>query len=170
MQYFAKGGISEVLGYYELKEGLFSAFDKLGSRKGVLAIPPDFTRFHSGAGELTTLAYEYYKERLTDILPALGTHFRMTEREIKKMYVGVPLNLFRVHNWRHDLHTLGDVPSEFIHEVSEGKLNYSWPAQVNKLLQHGGHDLILSIGQVDRKSTRLNSSHANISYAVFCLK
>src|SRR5258707_6161007 len=28
-----------------------------------------------------------------------------------------------------------------------------------------GHD-----GPVDRKSTRLNSSHANISYAVFCLK
>src|SRR3712207_8411924 len=26
------------------------------------------------------------------------------------------------------------------------------------------------LGLVDRKSTRLNSSHANISYAVFCLK
>src|SRR3712207_8686041 len=25
-------------------------------------------------------------------------------------------------------------------------------------------------GEADRKSTRLNSSHANISYAVFCLK
>src|SRR5438445_13591220 len=25
-------------------------------------------------------------------------------------------------------------------------------------------------GLIDRKSTRLNSSHANISYAVFCLK
>src|SRR3712207_7987369 len=25
-------------------------------------------------------------------------------------------------------------------------------------------------GNLDRKSTRLNSSHANISYAVFCLK
>src|SRR3712207_8839006 len=25
-------------------------------------------------------------------------------------------------------------------------------------------------GDLDRKSTRLNSSHANISYAVFCLK
>src|SRR3712207_8039096 len=25
-------------------------------------------------------------------------------------------------------------------------------------------------GRLDRKSTRLNSSHANISYAVFCLK
>src|SRR3712207_6996050 len=28
----------------------------------------------------------------------------------------------------------------------------------------------LYLGGVDRKSTRLNSSHANISYAVFCLK
>src|SRR5271166_2042436 len=29
---------------------------------------------------------------------------------------------------------------------------------------------LLSIGSVDRKSTRLNSSHVAISYAVFCLK
>src|SRR3712207_7951360 len=29
---------------------------------------------------------------------------------------------------------------------------------------------VLHLGQQDRKSTRLNSSHANISYAVFCLK
>src|SRR2546430_13053484 len=27
-----------------------------------------------------------------------------------------------------------------------------------------------SLGDVDRKSTRLNSSHSQISYAVFCLK
>src|SRR3712207_7945749 len=30
--------------------------------------------------------------------------------------------------------------------------------------------LLLGSGMQDRKSTRLNSSHANISYAVFCLK
>src|SRR3712207_8256434 len=29
---------------------------------------------------------------------------------------------------------------------------------------------VLAVVGVDRKSTRLNSSHANISYAVFCLK
>src|SRR3712207_8467879 len=28
----------------------------------------------------------------------------------------------------------------------------------------------VAAGRLDRKSTRLNSSHANISYAVFCLK
>src|SRR3712207_9001991 len=31
-------------------------------------------------------------------------------------------------------------------------------------------DINQPIGTLDRKSTRLNSSHANISYAVFCLK
>src|SRR3712207_8208177 len=33
---------------------------------------------------------------------------------------------------------------------------------------HGGPDA--RVADRDRKSTRLNSSHANISYAVFCLK
>ena len=148
MQYFARGSVTDVLGPNELKEGLFSALDKLGPKNKVLAIPPDYTRFHSHAGPLTTLTYNYYNDKLTDILPALGTHFQMTAEEIDIMYAGVPHNLFRVHDWRNDLHTLGDVPSDFIHNVSEGKLNYSWPAQVNKLLQFGGHDLILSIGQV----------------------
>src|SRR3712207_6907216 len=31
-------------------------------------------------------------------------------------------------------------------------------------------DRVLAVRPEDRKSTRLNSSHANISYAVFCLK
>src|SRR3712207_8334433 len=36
----------------------------------------------------------------------------------------------------------------------------------------GGLQRLLRVGAlaIDRKSTRLNSSHANISYAVFCLK
>src|SRR3712207_7554815 len=34
----------------------------------------------------------------------------------------------------------------------------------------GGEDVVFDHGPQDRKSTRLNSSHANISYAVFCLK
>src|SRR3712207_7279377 len=31
-------------------------------------------------------------------------------------------------------------------------------------------DVHVRVARIDRKSTRLNSSHANISYAVFCLK
>jgi len=148
MQYYVRGSETDVLGYDELKAGLFSALVKLGIKRKVLAIPPDFTRFHSHAGTLTRLTYDYYNESLTDILPALGTHFQMTEKEISVMYKGVPKELFRVHNWRKDLTTLGVVPSDFVSEVSDGKVKYNWPAQVNRLLQEGGHDLILSIGQV----------------------
>jgi nickel-dependent lactate racemase len=60
----------------------------------------------------------------------------------------MPQELFQVHNWRKDTENLGEVPAEFIHEQSEGKLNYAWPAQVNRRILHGGFDLILSIGQV----------------------
>src|SRR3712207_7125036 len=41
-------------------------------------------------------------------------------------------------------------PDVFAFAIAVSWLNYNW--------------------RVDRKSTRLNSSHANISYAVFCLK
>src|SRR3712207_8973357 len=34
----------------------------------------------------------------------------------------------------------------------------------------GDLEVVLDRARLDRKSTRLNSSHANISYAVFCLK
>ena len=114
----------------------------------MLALPPDFTRMHSKSGDLTEMAWEFYGERLTDVLPALGTHKPMTDRELDEMYGKTPRSLFRVHDWRNDIATLGEVPGEFVRVVSEGKLDYPWPAQVNKLLRDGGHDLILSIGQV----------------------
>jgi nickel-dependent lactate racemase len=148
MLYFARGSETDVLDSKTLKESLFSAFEKLGTKNKVLAIPPDFTRYHSRAGELTTFVYDYYQNTLTDILPALGTHFAMTEIEIDKMFPGVPHELFRVHNWKNDLVTLGQVPSEFVEEVSDGKVDYPWTAQVNKLLVNDDFDLILSIGQV----------------------
>lgn len=132
----------------ELKQTLFNLFASLGDRKRVLCIPPDFTRFHSRAGELTRLAYEYYGERLAAVLPALGTHSAMTEPQLEAMFGGMPRSLFHVHDWRHGLATLGEVPASFIREQSEGKLDFAWPAQVDRLLVDGGFDLILSLGQV----------------------
>ena len=145
---YSRGHENDDLTAQDLKDGLCSALEKLGPRKKVLAVPPDFTRCHSRAGELTSIAWEYYGNSLTDILPALGTHATMTEAEIRQMYGRTPPELFRVHNWRTGLVMLGEVPAEFIHEVSEGRVDYGWPAQVNRLLVEGGFDLILSIGQV----------------------
>jgi nickel-dependent lactate racemase len=146
--FFAAGSPTTEMSPAEYRAGLYEAFAKLGDRKKVLAVPPDFTRFHSKAGELTEMAWEFYGDRMTDVLPALGTHTAMTGEQLDTMYGKTPRNLFRVHDWRNDIVTLGEVPGSFIHEVSEGKLDYTWPAQVNKLLRDGGHDLILSVGQV----------------------
>ena len=148
MLYFGNGAPSKAFGRDEIKRTLFETFDRLGYRKKVLVIPPDFTRYHSRAGELTQNCYEYYGERLTDILPALGTHFKMTDAEIEKMFSGVPLSLFRIHNWRDDVVTVGVVPGEYVKEVSENAVDYPIPIQVNRMLLEGSYDLILSIGQV----------------------
>lgn len=148
MLLYAKGSKNTVITPGGMKYGLYEALAKLGDKKRVLAIPPDFTRYHSKAGELTQYTYEYYGNKLTDILPALGTHFEMTENEISKMFGDIPRDLFRVHKWKNDLVTLGRVPADFVNKVSDGKVSFDWPAQVNKLLVNGEHDLILSIGQV----------------------
>ncbi|HNS21103.1 MAG TPA: hypothetical protein PKH24_11425 [Sedimentisphaerales bacterium] len=148
MLLYSRGSERENLSGDDLKQGLCAALDKLGARHKVLALPPDITRLHSRAGELTRYAWQYYGKALTDVLPALGTHFAMAEPEIAKMFGEVPASLFRVHDWRNGFVTLGEVPPAFIREVSEGKLDWPWPAQVSKLIAQGGHDLILSLGQV----------------------
>jgi len=148
MLYFNKGSATTAYSSAELKKSIFAALDKLGPRNKVLAIPPDFTRYFSRAGEITRYVYEYYGDKLTDILPALGTHFPMEPAEIEKMFPAVPATLFREHNWREDVVTVGTVPGAYVKQISEGAVDYDWPAQVNKMLVHGGHDLILSIGQV----------------------
>src|SRR3712207_8583786 len=52
------------------------------------------------------------------------------------------------------------------HEAFDGVALHDWLQLINK----SAGEMALQIFRQDRKSTRLNSSHANISYAVFCLK
>jgi nickel-dependent lactate racemase len=145
--YCAIGGVDSDL-LPRLQDLLAQSLAKLGNRNRVLVVPPDQSRLHSRAGDLTRYAWEYYGDRMQAVLPALGTHAAMQPEQITRMFGAVPQTLFRIHNWRTDVETIGEVPAEFIHEQSEGKLNYAWPAQVNRLITQGGFDLILSIGQV----------------------
>jgi nickel-dependent lactate racemase len=132
----------------DMRDGLFQALPAIGQRKRVLAVPPDLTRIHSRAGDLTRSAREFYKDRLTAVLPAVGTHASMTPSQVNRMFGDMPYDLFHAHNWRKDTVALGEVPSDYVHSQSEGKLDYAWPVQINRMLVEGGFDLILSIGQV----------------------
>jgi nickel-dependent lactate racemase len=144
----ATGSVATELTSQQLHDLLVESLSKLGKRGRVLVVPPDQSRAHSRAGDLTRYAWEYYGDQLQAVLPALGTHTAMQPKQITRMFGAMPIDLFRVHSWRTDVETLGEVPAKFIHEQSEGKLNYAWPAQVNRLIANGGFDLILSIGQV----------------------
>ena len=148
MIFFSHGSAEKSYTDEELRLSVFDILTKLGNRNRVLVIPPDITRFHSMAGKITGYILEYYKEKLIAILPGLGTHNAMACGERIVMYGEIPAELFFVHNWREDIITLGEVPVKYIEEVSEGKVHFSWPAQVNRLLIEGSFDLILSVGQV----------------------
>jgi nickel-dependent lactate racemase len=145
---FETGSPDAGLSGEDMRQGLHAALDSLGERTHVCVIPPDITRYHSRAGELTRYAYEYYGERLTDVLPALGTHTPMSDAEWSRMFGDVPRHLARPHDWRHGITTLGDVPGSYVRDVSEGCVDYAWPAQIDRLLVEQKFDLILSIGQI----------------------
>ncbi|MBR6831483.1 MAG: DUF2088 domain-containing protein [Tidjanibacter sp.] len=148
MLYYSRGSKNDSISPAEIKEILNDVFDKLGQKNRVIALPPDFTRFNSFAGPITEMVYQYYGDKLTDVMPALGTHSPMTDEQLSRMFGSVPKELFRVHDWRNDVVTVGEVPAEYVNKVSEGRLNYAWPAQVNKLLLDPSIDLIVSPGQV----------------------
>src|SRR2546427_9076560 len=64
-----------------------------------------------------------------------------------------------------------DLPQGFaIHESPT--ISTMWPAMpcLNNLVLFDPMKPTHSVDTIDRKSTRLNSSHSQISYAVFCLK
>ncbi len=146
--YFAEGSPTADLTDDDLKAALTETFDRLGPRERVLALPPDFTRANSMAGPLTCMTYEYFGRRLTDVMPALGTHHPVADWQLDRMFPGLPKDLIREHDWRNDVVTIGEVPAEFVAEVTEGICTRAWPTQLNRLVWEGGHDLILSIGQV----------------------
>lgn len=146
--YYAAGSATAELSNEDFRNALAGVFEQIGTRKRVLLLPPDMSRLPSRAGELTVLCRELLGDAVTDIMPALGTHYAMTTEQLNQMFPGVPHELFRVHRWRDDVRTIGHVPAEFVSAVTEGIWQRQWPAQVNKLLLEGGHDLIFSLGQV----------------------
>ena len=148
MLYYARGSKTDIITPQEVKDILNKVFDGMGVKNRVLALPPDHTRLNSFAGPITEMIYGYFGDKLTDIMPALGTHAPMTDEQLDMMFGSIPHSLFRIHDWRNDVVTIGEVPKEYVEEISEGKLSFSWPAQVNKLLLDKSFDLILSIGQV----------------------
>lgn len=117
--------------------------------KKILLIPPDITRYHSHAGAITRHYYERLKATATvDILPALGTHEPMTKEELDDMYYDIPHDRFIVHRWRDDVVKVGEVPGDYVAQITEGLWREPVTMEINKIILDPSYDLIISIGQV----------------------
>ena len=135
----------------ELRELVFQYLGKVDQPLNkVLLLPPDHTRLNSMAGKITAIVYEKLAGTggEVDILPALGTHNPMTEAQLRMMFGDtIPLEVFKVHDWRNEVVCKGRIEGDVLSELSDGKLDYAVDVEVNKRLFEG-YDLILSIGQV----------------------
>jgi len=152
-----------------------------------MILPPDYTRFHSMAGDLTRFAHDYYRgvpcraavnvatapppgtgRPHVDILPALGTHAPMTSPQVRSMFGPSVCDAAEaedgggggrdgggrrdteiiVHDWRDDTVTIGKVPASLVSTATRGSVDRPWPAQLSRWIWDGGHDHVLSVGQV----------------------
>ena len=145
--YYAK--TEQGLSLEEIRTALLKSLEGRTLRNALL-VPPDFTRFHSNAGYITNVYYHALTDMgcEVDILPALGTHVPMTAEECEVMYGDIPFEKFIPHNWREDVMNIGEVPAEYIEEITEGLWKNSVAVEINRLVMDEKYDLILSIGQV----------------------
>ncbi|MDR0475924.1 MAG: lactate racemase domain-containing protein [Treponema sp.] len=161
------GGPEQSLSDAEIDKTFSAALNRVlgeipGGKGPVLLLPPDITRFHSRAGFLTCIAYrELCKAGVPAlVMPALGTHMAMTSEEIGRMFQGIPVEKFLVHDWRNDVVELGRIEKGWIEKAAKGAVSYDWPVQVNKILRDGGFSLIISLGQVVPHEVAGMANHA----------
>ena len=146
---FLTAKTDEGLTQEEIKNALLKSLEGRSLKK-VLILPPDFTRFHSGAGYITNVYYHTLTDMgvKVDIMPALGTHVAMTESQWTSMFGDVPYERMLVHRWRTDVVKLGEIPASFLSEITDGLWTEPVSAEVNKLIMDESYDLIISPGQV----------------------
>ena len=145
----------------EIRQALLASLEGRHIKRALI-LPPDFTRFHSGAGFITNVYYHALTERgaQVDILPALGTHEPMRETQLDAMFGDIPHEHFLVHDWRKDVIKLGDIPADFVFQITEGLWTEPVSVEVNRRVMDESYDLIISPGQVVPHEVIGMSNHA----------
>jgi len=148
--YFSRGSVTDTLTTADKRAALAQALKAIGKPlRRILILPPDHTRLNSDAGELTRLLYELLSPSAqVDIMPTLGTHSPMSGAQLRMMFGdSIPLDRFKVHDWRNNIRRVGTIPGRLLKEWSEGRVDYDVNVEVSNIL-FGSYDLILSVGQL----------------------
>ena len=149
MELFYHAATEQGLSAEEIRAALVRSLEGKQPKKALL-LPPDYTRYHSNAGFITNVYYHLLTEMgcEVDIIPALGTHVPVTEEEAADMFGDIPFEKFIPHNWRTDVVRLGEVPADFVSEITEGLWTEPVSVEINRRVMDPSYELILSVGQV----------------------
>ena len=135
----------------ELNRALDSVVASNSDKKNILLIPPDNTRSLSGAGYITPYLYNAFiaAGAKVKVMPALGTHMQMTEEELHAFFgTDIPMDAYLTHDYKNAVTKIGEVPGEYVSEISEGLIDDKIDVEVNTSIIDGTFDAIFSIGQV----------------------
>ena len=154
----------------QIKDALTEAIDSHAAKlqeqgkklKKALILPPDFTRFHSGAGFITNVCWHHLTGLGTDVdvMPALGTHEAMSDQQLTTMFGDIPHSCFLVHDWRNGVVKLGEIPKDYVSSITEGLWKEPVSVEINRLVMDPSYDLIISPGQVVPHEVIGMSNHA----------
>ena len=145
----------------EIRDALLESLSGRTVRKALI-LPPDYTRFHSGAGFITNVYDHALRERgaQVDILPALGTHVPVSRSQWEAMFGDIPYETMIPHDWRRDVVKLGEVPGDYLSEITEGLWTDPVSVEINRRVMDPSYDLIISPGQVVPHEVIGMSNHA----------
>ncbi|QDU97316.1 lactate racemase domain-containing protein [Lignipirellula cremea] len=120
-----------------------------GTPKRVLLLPPDITRMHSGAGWITEKFYELLSDEAdVHVIPTLGQHEPHTPEQNRQMFGAIPNERIHAHDWRNGVTHIGEIPADYVKEVSGGAADWAIPVSLNSMLMDESWDLIINIGHV----------------------
>ena len=145
----------------QITEALLDSLKGRELRK-VLILPPDFTRYHSNAGFITNVYYNVLTDLgvEVDVMPALGTHAPVSREQWVRMFGDIPYEKMLIHDWRHDVMKLGEVPADYVAEITEGLWKDPISVEINRRVMDESYDLIISPGQVVPHEVIGMSNHA----------
>ena len=145
----------------QITEALLDSLQERQLKK-VLILPPDFTRYHSNAGFITNVYYNVLTEMgvEVDVMPALGTHVPVSREQWGRMFGDIPYEKMLIHDWRHDVMKLGEVPADYVTEITEGLWKDPISVEINRRVMDESYDLIISPGQVVPHEVIGMSNHA----------
>lgn len=117
--------------------------------KRVLLLPPDITRMHSGAGRMTEIIYQILsRDADVHVIPTLGQHEPHSREQNARMFGSIPHERIHAHHWINTVVRLGEVPANFVEQVTHGAANWAIPIELNSMLMQEPWDLVINIGHV----------------------